>query len=206
MKNKTFKSIKAMINLEEIRKYTTITPKNENEMLVCLSALTLLNALVKIKEYKGIVTYGQFKPKVTKLINYVLAHPEIKLVDEIYIDTTNPEANCLYVRCLGVQFSYHGIPINGILIDFINSMDNIYMVYDQIRKQPRALGVFKFAVKCMESRISDREFINKEIENIEIDFPEVYERKNKAVKEPVPIDIDNKDELRNLFSAKYKVK
>ncbi len=83
MKNKTFKSIKAMINLEEIRKYTTITPKNENEMLVCLSALTLLNALVKIKEYKGIVTYGQFKPKVTKLINYVLAHPEIKLVDEI---------------------------------------------------------------------------------------------------------------------------
>ena len=85
-------------------------------------------------------------------------------------------------------------------------MDNIYMVYDQIRKQPRALGVFKFAVKCMESRISDREFINKEIENIEMDFPEVYERKNKAVKEPVPIDMDNKNDLRNLFSTKYKVK
>ncbi len=100
MKNKTFKSIKAMINLEEIRKYSTIEPKTENEMLVCLSALTLLNALVKTKEYKGIVTYGQFKPKVTKLINYVLAHPEIKLVDKIYIDTTNPEANCLYVPLL----------------------------------------------------------------------------------------------------------
>ena len=39
-----------------------------------------------------------------------------------------------------------------------------------------------------------------------MDFPEVYERKNKAVKEPVPIDMDNKDDLRNLFSDKYKVK
>ena len=46
MKNKTFKSIKAMINLEEIRKYTTITPKNENEMLVCLSWLRSRNIRV----------------------------------------------------------------------------------------------------------------------------------------------------------------
>lgn len=195
-----------MINVDNILKYSSIEPKTENEMLVCLSALTLLNALVKIKEYEGIVTYNQIKPQVAKLINYVLAHPELKLVDEVYIDGPKHETNCLYVRCLGVQFSYHGIKIYGLLRDFKYSMDNIYMVYDQIRKQPRAFGIFKFAVKCMESHIDDREFINKEIENLEIDFPEVYERKNKAVKEPELIDMDNIDELKNLLSAKYKVK
>lgn len=195
-----------MINVDNILKYSSIEPKTENEMLVCLSALTLLNALVKIKEYKGIVTYDRIKPQVAKLINYVLAHPELKLVDEVYIDEPKHETNCLYVRCLGVQFSYHGIKVYGLLRIFKNSMDNIYMVYYQIRKQPRALGVFNFAVNCMESHINDREFINKKIEKLEIDFPEVYERKNKAVKETKSINMDNKDELRNLLSAKYKVK
>lgn len=51
------------------------------------------------------------------------------------------------------------------------------MEYDQIRKQPRALGIFNFAVYCMDSHINEREFINKKIEKLEIDFPEVYERK-----------------------------
>lgn len=195
-----------MIDINGILKYSLIEPKSENEMLVCLSALTLLNALVKTKKYGRFVTYNQIKPRVSKLVNYVLAHPNIKILDGIYIDTSSKKANCLYVRCLGVQFSYHSIPVYGSLKAFINSVDNIYMVYDQIRKQPRALGIFNLAVKCMNSHIDDREFINMEIEKLGYDFPEILERKNNAVEESEPIDIGNKDTLRSLFSAKYKVR
>ena len=51
-----------MINIEEVLIFTKLSPKTSNEMLVGLSALTLLNALIKLEDYKAILSYDMIKP------------------------------------------------------------------------------------------------------------------------------------------------
>lgn len=191
-----------MINIEEVLIFTKLSPKTSNEMLVGLSALALLNALIKLEDYKAILSYDMIKPSVVNLVNYSLSHPELQLLNNLYYDKSE---NCLYVRCLGVQFSYHNVKPIGLLYKFIESQDNIYMSYDNIRKQPKALSIFRLALECLHSNINDESYINNAINNLENDFPQLLTRKNKSVRQKNPINMENKDEIKSIFSIKYKV-
>lgn len=75
-----------MINIEEVLIFTKLSPKTSNEMLVGLSALTLLNALIKLEDYKAILSYDMIKPSVVNLVNYSLSHPELQLLNNLYYD------------------------------------------------------------------------------------------------------------------------
>lgn len=175
-----------MINIEEVLIFTKLSPKTSNEMLVGLSALTLLNALIKLEDYKAILSYDMIKPSVVNLVNYSLSHPELQLLNNLYYDKSE---NCLF----------------GLLYKFIESQDNIYMSYDNIRKQPKALSIFRLALECLHSNINDESYINNAINNLENDFPQLLTRKNKSVRQKNPINMENKDEIKSIFSIKYKV-
>lgn len=79
------------------------------------------------------------------------------------------------------------------------------MSYDNIRKQPKALSIFRLALECLHSNINDESYINNAINDLENDFPQLLTRKNKSVKQKNPINMENKDEIKSIFSIKYKV-
>ncbi len=163
----------ALLNIEE-------QPQTKNEMMLVLSSLTLLNALVKLEDYKHDIHYGQFKYKVTQYINYSLEHPELDLLEELFYDA---KSRCVYMRCLGLQFSYHDICVKGVFADFVKSRENREVGFDAIYKQPRALGIFKLAKECVLLNITSVGDVYERFVTLGLDFPSLLERhRNRTTK------------------------
>lgn len=173
-------------------------PQSANEMLVVLSAANLLSAGVKLGNIKKHVGYKMFKPTITSLITHCLNYPELPLLDELYYDK---QENCAYLRCLGLQFSFHGIGQSPILLEFADSPENKKVGFDAIFKQPKALGLYRIAHECLVRKITDAEYIKKRYDALDWDFPELLTRH-------IGTENDRGDDvsISNILSAKFKVK
>ncbi len=117
------------------------TVRTKSDAFIVLASLNLLNAVVKKKEYKDVVSYGLIKPNVSKFILQCIENDQIKFVDEVYYDI---KGQCIYIRCYGIQFSFHNIGIHNIN-DFVNSPQNKKVDWDGVRLQPIALELFELA-------------------------------------------------------------
>ena len=173
-------------------------PQSANEMLVVLSAANLLSAGVKLGNIKKHVGYKLFKPTITSLIMHCLNHPELSLLDELYYDKNE---NCAYLRCLGLQFSFHGIEQSPSLLAFADSSENRKVSFDAIFKQPKALGLYRIAKECFERKIADTEYIKKRYDALNWDFPELLTRH-------IGTENNRGDDvsISNILSAKFKVR
>ncbi len=153
--------------------HITVLPTNENETFVFLSAATLLSAGVKMKYLEKHTGYAYLKKAVSRLADYCIENPDAHLIDELYY---NASTNCIYFRCLGVQFSYHYIYETSIIMDYANSDKNKEVTYDAIYKQPKSAGIYKLAKECLKNKIVDRDYINTEIEKLDYDYPSLLVR------------------------------
>ena len=145
--------------------YTLRMPLNEQEAFATFCALNVIRAGTKegvVSKEKG---YGITKSYVSKLATFIVEHPELKLVDEMYFDNSI-KPNCIFFVCMGVQFSYHSIALNEILTTFCSSPKNQLIVFDGIRKHPIAEEMFNLAKEILANNIIDKEWIANEVRRL----------------------------------------
>ena len=152
--------MRELINSAKAHILKTVRTKKDAFLVLC--SLNLLNATVKNKEYKDIVSYGLIKPSVIKFILQCIDGTKIKHVDEVYYDT---KGQCIYIRCFGIQFSFHSVGANSIG-DFINSPMNKKVEWDAIRLQPIAFDLFDLALQVADDKTCDIDYIQNKFKEI----------------------------------------
>ena len=96
------------------------------------------------------IHYKEFKLKVSDLIVWCSTGSRTHLLDSLCYNT---EEHCAYVRCFGLQFSFHGVAISRIL-DFINLKNNRIEKWDGIRLQPIAVDLFAISLSSDENTVA----------------------------------------------------
>lgn len=172
-------------------------PNTKNETFVILSAATLVSAGAKLGYIKKSLGYGIVKPTISKLVTYFL-ETGYNLFDALYYDIVN---KCIYINCLGMQFSYHFISETDEILRFANSEKNQVIEFERIYKQPKALGLFRLSNECLTKKISDPEYIRKRFDALDLDFPNLLIR---HIGENTSQD-EGKINFYSVLSTKYKV-
>lgn len=132
--------MKALIN--EAKQYIQREVESKNDVFIKLCSLNLLNAAIKDKEYKKELSYGYIKPRVSWLVNFLASHLENGYADELYYDA---QGQCMYIRCYGIQFSFHNIIVTKEVSIFANSEKNNPVEWDGIRLQSISKDLFLLA-------------------------------------------------------------
>lgn len=128
--------------IDEATQYIQRDVQSKNDVFIKLCALNLLNAAIKDKEYKKELSYGFIKPRVSRLVNFLASHFENGYADELYYDA---QGQCMYIRCYGIQFSFHNIIVTKEISIFANSEKNNPVEWDGIRLQPISKDLFLLA-------------------------------------------------------------
>ncbi len=144
--------------IEEAKQYINVIPQNKKDIFLQLCSLNLLNALIKKKEYKTFVSYGFIKSHVSKLVDFCISHINEDYVEELYYDTIQ---RCVYIRCYGIQFSFHNIVQTNSINNFIESTENVYVEWDGIRLQPIADKLYTLAKDLNVDKISSIQFTER---------------------------------------------
>lgn len=149
----TFKSEITIEQVIEAKKNITIQPKNNSELLLVAASMNLINAALKRKEYKSkekdaIIHYGMLKPKVSRLLNYMLEIDILNFDCNFYI---NASEHCAYIEIEGLQFSFHNITITENLRVFVNSEKNKPKPWKGIRLQKIAGELFDYMTNKKEA-------------------------------------------------------
>lgn len=148
-----FENIRTM--KQEIEKAIKLIEKRvsrKSDAFLVLSALNLLNAAIKIAEYKGVVSYGLIKPAVSRFVQFCMLNNRRDLVDEIYYNTRE---RCVYIRCFDIQFSFHNIDTKLIGAEIMRKISNDAAQWDGVRLQPMAKGLYELAKECSQDREND---------------------------------------------------
>lgn len=136
--------------IREARNILKRLPDNKYETFKYLCALNLLNSLIKAPCFKHEIQYREIKLKVSDLIARCSTDSRVHLLDSLCYNT---EEHCTYVRCYGLQFSFHGVAISRIL-DFINPKNNRIEKWDGIRLQPIAVKLFTISLSSNENTVA----------------------------------------------------
>lgn len=132
--------MKALI--DEAKQYNQRDIKSKKDVFIKLCSLNFLNAMIKDKEYKKELSYAYIKPCVSKLVNFLVSKFENRNTDELYYDA---QTQCMYLRCYGIQFSFHNIIVTKEISVFANSEKNNPVEWDGIRLQPISKDLFLLA-------------------------------------------------------------
>ena len=131
-----------MIECAKTRLNDLYTISSKKQVFHYLASLNLLNSAIKNPAFKGQIRYQEFKPKAAELFTFILRN-NMNLIDEVYYSLSE---SCLYVRCFGLQFSFHRTGIDSkIMKNFIYSDANESVAWDGIRLQQIAAQLFQFA-------------------------------------------------------------
>ena len=149
--------------IEEAFEYTCRMPQNNLEAFRVFCALNVISVGAKKKLVDNHRANGILRPHVARVATYALEHPELDLLDGIYIDTST-KPNCIFIMCMGIQFSYHNIPLdNNTIVSFCNSEKNRPIAFDGIKKQPIAEEMFELAEEIITNNITDRITIRERV-------------------------------------------
>lgn len=140
--------------IEKARQYILQEPQCKKDIFIGLCSLNLFNAAIKAKEYKSSLSYGFIKPNVSKLVNFCISHINEDYVDELYYA---PQQHCVYIRCYGIQFSFHNIVETTEIKEFIKSKANSPVEWDGIRLQPIADRLFTLANELLTGEINSEQ-------------------------------------------------
>lgn len=140
--NDEFKTTVTIHQITEAKKIINKRPISISNLFQVLCAMNLINAALKKKEFKQEVYYGMLKPKVSKLLRYVLENDQLKFDIKFYI---NSSEYCAYIEVYGLQFSFHNITIDEQLKEFIDSPKNKPKAWKGVRLQKIAGELFDYA-------------------------------------------------------------
>ncbi len=131
------------------------TPSNNKELIKVLVAMNLINAALKLKEFKSkkgdkdaLIYYGFLKPRVSSLFHNLIVNRQNFDID-FYI---NQQEKCAYIEIQGLQFSYHNITIDETLKLFINSPLNNPKPWKEVRLQKIAGELFDYITNKEEAK------------------------------------------------------
>lgn len=144
--------------IKDAQQYILQKPQSKKDVFMALCCLNLLNAAIKKKEYKKSLSYGSIKPRVSKLLTFCISHINEDYVDELYYA---PQEHCVYIRCYGIQFSFHNIIETNEIKDFISSTKNVPVNWDGIRLQPIADKLFMLAKKLLTGKMNTNQITER---------------------------------------------
>ena len=147
--------------VEEILNHAQMEVQTKQELFLRLCALNNLNALVKKKENKGILGYGMIKPKALQLAIDLEEKGKSGLCEEIYVKEVE---DCLYIRCYGLQFSFHHINVK-VLVKNYPQLCNANAIWDGVKLQPVGEALYSLANEAMKEDY-DEEIIKGRIKTI----------------------------------------
>lgn len=142
-------SLITLAQLTHAKQISSTLPNTKQELLLLLASFNLINAALKRKEFispgpKAIIYYGMLKPRVSKLLEYLLEQGNQFTGVEFYIDTNK---NCAYIEVDSLQFSFHNIKMTPALNTFVNSSNNLPKAWKRITLQRIAGELFEFSLK-----------------------------------------------------------
>lgn len=125
-------------------------PLSKNQMLLILSSANLLNAVAKLPEYKRLLPQTPLKCVIREIIRRFISNYDSTglFLEQFYIENN---AECVYIRNFGLQFSFKHVGEDELIDDYIKSSKNIKTAWDGIRLQPIAYNLFKFATEAYEN-------------------------------------------------------
>lgn len=94
---------------------------NTKGLFFYLSAVNLLNAAIKRKEYKKKLSYSFIKGKVAVIVEHVIRKYTLYNVEYYYSESEN----CIYIKVYDVVFSFHNIPEEVLTIDDVKKQNRI---------------------------------------------------------------------------------
>lgn len=132
-----------------------LTETDSKSLFYLLSAVNLLNAVIKVKKNDSQIYYGLIKSKVSKIADNVLKTPNAFNGTSIFYDTNQ---KCIYFDVYGVVFSFHQIQETK-LIKTIASTNN-KIIWPGIRLQRIAQSVYLYGKEYYEKNYNVKEDVN----------------------------------------------
>jgi hypothetical protein len=120
------------------------------DFFVLFTSINLLNAAIKKKQFKALLSYSVIKGNVSRLIHHLINIKFEKYDIDIYI---NPSERCAYIEMYNLQFSFHNININNKILNFMNSEQNKIKIWKGIRLQRIAGELFRLALDYKQNMI-----------------------------------------------------
>lgn len=137
--------------VEEILSHVQMEVHTKLELFLRLCALNNLNALVKKKGNKGVLNYGMIKPKALQLAIDLMKNGQSGLCEEIYV---KEEEDCLYIRCYGLQFSFHHINVK-VLVNNYPQLCNANAIWDGVKLQPVGETLYSLANEAVKENYDE---------------------------------------------------
>ena len=137
--------------VEEILNHAQMEVHTKQELFLRLCALNNLNALVKKKENKDDLSYGMIKPKALQLAIDLMKNGQSGLCEEIYV---KEKEDCLYIRCYGLQFSFHHINVK-VLVNNYPQLCNANAIWDGVKLQPVGETLYSLANEAVKENYDE---------------------------------------------------
>lgn len=152
------------MEIETVKSDARIEINNKRDLFLKLCSLNYLNALVKKEEYKGKIGYGIIKPSVIWTVKTLIKNDLKELCEELAI---NPDDDSVYIRCYGLQFSFHHIN-SKMLTEEWPELTNHETKWDGVRLQPVAKEMYELAKEVVKDNFGEDD-VRERIEEIGID-------------------------------------
>ena len=143
--------------LTEALQYATIEVDSKADLFLRLCSLNYLNALVKLPDFKQKLDYGLIKPKALQLAIDLQKFGKKALCEEISV---REDEDCLYIRCMGLQFSFHHVNAK-LLIEAFPELSNPEAKWDGIRLQPVATQLYELGKETYTSSLKENIVVDR---------------------------------------------
>ena len=120
---------------------------NTKGLFYYLTAVNLLNAAIKRKEYKNKLRYSFIKGKVAVIVEYVIRRYTLYNVNYYYSESES----CIYRKVYDVVFSFHNIPTEILEYEDVGKQKKIE--WSGIRLQRIAQPLFLLASELIEGTV-----------------------------------------------------
>lgn len=147
--------------IDKVLNQAKLPVQTKQELFLRLCSLNYLNALVKKKEFKDVLGYGMIKPEALQLAINLMKNGLSSLCEEIYV---KEDEDCLYIRCYGLQFSYHHINVK-VLVNNYPQLCNDNARWDGLKLQSVAGALYSLANETVKENY-DEETIKGRIKTI----------------------------------------
>ena len=137
--------------IDELLSQANMLVETKQGLFLRLCSLNYLNALVKEKEYKGVLGYWMIKPKALQLAIDLMRNGQSSLCDEIYV---KEHEDCLYIRCYSLQFSFHHINVK-VLVNNYPELCNADTKWDGVKLQSVAGELYNLANEMIKENYDE---------------------------------------------------
>lgn len=151
------------MNYKQLLLDICIEPQNKAELFLNLCALNYANVLVKDENRPVELQYHVVKGCVAMLVQRLTEALDVELSEEVIY---NNAKDCVYMRCYGVQFSFHQVDLECLTPETRDEITNDEVAWDGIRLQPKAKELYILAQEISTKKENDDEIIISKIANI----------------------------------------